>query len=851
MRSAPPAATSRDSGKLLDALCRNDESAADEIVRGFSAEEVRTLAEGLMRRRRWSNAAWLFARLQPRDAATEMKRCLSRNLAAMQAHRPAIYQQLIELPATDAFGIAPTAGGRPTVLARRPDGSVISLAGGPEPLAAAMGTLAQVRRAAPHGESIGLCGMGDGWLLNVLAQNPPTLFMDTQQAIFVLESEPQIVLHTLMIHDFGGVDAPIAAERFRWFVGPRWLADLNDAVQRESTLGIPGITLQQGPNASEISAGVQAAVQCIVERDNAARREIEAYCATLTPGVLAELLGENPPRPPRVLLLTTRFSTVLQYATRDAADAFRALGWDAQVLIEPSPSHRMYQPVIRRALAEFRPDVFFQIDHLRHEHRDLIPPNLAFVCWGQDHLPNLITADAGRRVGALDFVLTDNPGGYARNYAYPARQLIATSKLTVATESSELAPANAFSGEADDVVFVSNASRTPEQLLHEVTDTWDFSDIALNVLHDGAQRIVAQYNAGESVATYGEIRAVVRDVQAAHGLTLAPDELLTVSKWLTHPFNDALYRQQALRWAAAAAKELGLSLGLYGNGWDAHPDFATHARGPVAYGEPLRELTRRAAVNLQIVPYLCLHQRLLDGLAAGGFFLVRQNPNDVHPQTLLNFLEDQAGPAARSTAAARAAIAPGLLPEFERLLALAAPGIVSTDAEDAVALVRDWADAGNLQARTARTARTAKTTATATASASATPPFAENKGARDESHPSSGHSNVLKNFGMAVECNDGAEPGRHSNILKNNRMVGAQVLPRLSEVSFDDERRLRELLVRFARDRQARAEVAAPQRATVLARMSYVAGLDRVQRRIAELLGETAREAAEGAKRCA
>lgn len=786
MSLAPLAATSLpDTGKLLDALRRGDQSAAEDVVRAFSANEIRATAEGLMRRRRWSDAAWLFARLDARDAATEMKRCLARNLAAMQVRHPDIYRQLIELPTTDALGIANTPSGRPTVLVRRADGSVMSLAGGPDPLVAAANTVAQVRKVAPNGEGLGLCGMGDGHLLQALAQNPPALFMDMQQAVFVFESEPQIVLHALMIHDFGGDDGPIAAARFRWFVGPNWLADLNDAVERNPALGVPGVTLQQGPHATELQAGAQAALQRIIDRDAAARREAEAYYATLTPGVLADVFGDRPSRAPRVLLLTTRFSTVLQFSTRDTADAFRALGWDAQVLIEPSPSHRMYQHVIRRAIADFRPDLFFQIDHLRREHRDLIPANLPFVCWGQDHLPNLITPDAGRRVGELDFVLTDNPGGYARNYEYPARQLIATSKLTVAGEAPEAQSTNVSNAEVDDVVFVSNASRTPQQLLGEAGDTWDGTAAALNVLRDGAGHVMARYFAGNSIATYSEIRGIVRDVQTAHGVTLTPEETLSVSKWLTHPFNDALYRQQALRWAVSAAKDLGLSLGLYGKGWDAHPEFAAFARGPVAYGEPLRELTRRAAINLQIVPYLCLHQRLLDGLAAGGFFLVRQNPNDVHPQALLNFLDKHCSHEVRTTAAARAAIALELRREFERLVALAAPGIVSTDAEDPVALIRDWADAGNLQ----------------------------------------------------------VADGRQGN--------DPEVLPRLREVSFDGEAQLRKRLTRFARDPHARRDVASQQRTTVLARLSYTAGMDRVRRRIAELLRETAREAAEGIKRCA
>jgi hypothetical protein len=418
-------------------------------------------------------------------------------------------------------------------------------------------------------------------------------------------------------------------------------------------------------------------------------------------------------------------------------------------------------------------------------------------------------------------------------------------------------------------------------LLREVGETWDSRDVALNILRDGARRVIARYDAGESVSTYGEIRAIVRDVQAAQGVTLAPDETLAVSKWLTHPFNDALYRQQALRWAAAAAKELGLSLGLYGNGWDAHPDFAAYARGPVAYGEPLRELTRRAAINLQIVPYLCLHQRLLDGLAAGGFFLVRQNPNDVHPQALLNFLEQHAGPTARTTASARAAIPAELCPEFERLLALAAPGIVSTDAEDPVTLVRDWADAGNLQVLSdPRAGADADTAAGSGATAGAgagvgvdadtdVGPVAETHDIEPKAASAHEHrySIVLKNIGIAeADMPRGrgdvsrAQTAANSNVLKNTRTAetvllpraaGVEVLPDLGDVSFDGDGRLRELLARFARDPRARWEIASRQRAAVVGRMSYTAGMDRVRRRIAELLSETARQAAEGAKRCA
>jgi hypothetical protein len=90
--------------------------------------------------------------------------------------------------------------------------------------------------------------------------------------------------------------------------------------------------------------------------------------------------------------------------------------------------------------------------------------------------------------------------------------------------------------------------------------------------------------------------------------------------------NNLLYRQQGLRWAALACDELQLDLQIYGNGWDKHPDFARQARGAIGYGEPLEDLTRSAAVNLVLEPFVCVaHQRVLDALAAGGFCLLRHN----------------------------------------------------------------------------------------------------------------------------------------------------------------------------------------------------------------------------------
>src|SRR3712207_5430765 len=93
----------------------------------------------------------------------------------------------------------------------------------------------------------------------------------------------------------------------------------------------------------------------------------------------------------------------------------------------------------------------------------MFPRSVPFVCWIQDHLPNL-RGKAGRLVGPNDFVLTDAVHTYANDSDYPPRQLIAMSKLTSVT----MPPAAAGSARGNrDVVFVSNASRDPRDLLSE------------------------------------------------------------------------------------------------------------------------------------------------------------------------------------------------------------------------------------------------------------------------------------------------------------------------------------------------------------------------------------------------
>ena len=106
-----------------------------------------------------------------------------------------------------------------------------------------------------------------------------------------------------------------------------------------------------------------------------------------------------------------------------------------------------------------------------------------------------------------------------------------------------------------------------------------------------------------------------------------PDEPTrrTLSDFFIQRINNSLFRHQAL----TRATELGINLYLWGRGWEQHPRFARFAKGIACNQSQLCAIYQASKINLQLTPTGAVHQRLLDGLAAGGFFLLRYCPGDL------------------------------------------------------------------------------------------------------------------------------------------------------------------------------------------------------------------------------
>ncbi|HPF37786.1 MAG TPA: glycosyltransferase [Phycisphaerae bacterium] len=330
----------------------------------------------------------------------------------------------------------------------------------------------------------------------------------------------------------------------------------------------------------------------------------------------------------RVLSITCRFTTVLQYATRDALAALGAIGCETRIVIEPDDQSHISPIVALEAIRDFDPDLVLLIDHTRISQPAILVDNLPVLTWVQDRLPWLFDAKVGQALGELDFVMGQGRRDLVGRYAYPAERFMACDMATDVARLTSATPSGADASKLDcEVAFATHASETPKAFAAARIAECD-NPKGLAILQGIEQALYERHRAGRLNGAIN-FSVMLDDVEGALGTSLSATARDGLLDQFARPLAERIIRQETLRWAANWARSTGGRLHIYGDGWDAHPEFAEFARGTIEHGAELGEAFRRAKVNLHSGCNLSLHQRVLDGLAAGGFFLARRHAGDI------------------------------------------------------------------------------------------------------------------------------------------------------------------------------------------------------------------------------
>lgn len=563
---------------------------------------------------RWDAAISTLEPLAGQDLRTELRLNYVRNMGALMASRPGLYGRLRVLEDDPGQRGRFRVDDQMRICARVAEGFVPLCS---DPIARAEGQWPAVIEMVEQFGTVGLVGVGDGYLAAALSCTDFGLPNGMTQPVIVIEPDLGLLKMVLELHDFSQPEGLIHDARGLWCVGADWYEALHDLLVVRADVHLPRSFL-----IGSASQAVQARVLEVIEayqRDNAAvEARLHARDEARTADELVALLGPDAPRAPRAFLVTSRFTRVLRHATDNLARSLRELGWEASVLTEGEAWQRLPRLKIRRALEAADPDAVVIVNHARPEYGSVYPPNLPFVTWVQDQMPNLERVEVGEAIGPRDFVMT-GMDALVERFAYPPRQVARMRCLTRIRSGRPAAIAPAH-----DLVYVSHCSLQRPQLLEQFNTRVRAGELDPQRAARALAAVEEVYAAGGALPTS---RAVMEHLADAIALDL--DDRAEVANWvgLVSFANIVLYRQQALRWVADVARSRGLDLAIYGLGWERWPEFAAHAKGAVAYGEPLDAVVRAASFSLVLEPFpITSHWRGLDCMANGGLPLVRRHP---------------------------------------------------------------------------------------------------------------------------------------------------------------------------------------------------------------------------------
>jgi len=482
--------------------------------------------------------------------------------------------------------------------------------------------------------------VGLGYHLPWLHAATAGTFLGASALIYQVEPSYAALAAALHLNDWR---EQLADKRVRVCCGPDAAEEFERMVDAEKENRPPHMVVCVKPWSPPRGDSIQERVETLAIRDRHRRTALRDSVGAIYAGrdhawwhrrYTAALNGEGPPL--RVLGMTGRFTTVLQYSARDAINAMRANGCQTRLLIERNDHTRLTAYTLLEAAREFEPDLIFVIDHTREDQRDGVIDDVPFVTWIQDRLPNLFSREAASLMGPLDFCIGFNRNELVERFGYPGDRFMA---CEMGTDPAALFPpgvdhaqvhTTGFIAEdpafACDVAFASNHSRAYTAIFEDIRRQ---SDPQLRKTFEAAyDELLRLLNRSELNGGLVLPHFLQRMAQQT-GVELTPDRRASLAEEVLRPLVDQMLRHQTLEWAASWAERTGRRLRLYGTGWETHPRFAPYARRFVKHGPELGRAFRGATVNLHMGCNPALHQRVLDGLAAGGFFLIRRNAGDL------------------------------------------------------------------------------------------------------------------------------------------------------------------------------------------------------------------------------
>ncbi|MBI4586602.1 MAG: glycosyltransferase family 1 protein [Planctomycetes bacterium] len=477
-----------------------------------------------------------------------------------------------------------------------------------------------VKELLPTRAPVAFFGIGSGQEILHLLRHPPQLPLGETRVHYLFEKEVPALKEFLRIAD---VSAPLRERRLIIFSGKNWPSTLKRLF---STGRFPSPKVSIG-DQTPYRAEVEGISQLANARPEVEKNILDYYRSGSFKNRLQEIAAGR--EKPRALLLSCRWTTVLKHVGADFQWGFEKLGCQTEMVLENSDVESLSKGAYFEALGRLQPDFIFHVSHARPSCNRL-PPELPILCFFMDRCgPILNLPDLGPHIQPLDlfFCIFREFVSYLQKKGVPREQLILMPTPGDEEIFHPLDPADPrLEKFAAEVSLVKHGGPDADRCFEQFVEK-QFSDAnhafqkTARGIFEGIHRL-AMENRARHWFEDEILELAIRQLPGG-----APSPWQEGIKALTTEYMvtvySASYRQHFLEPLARS----GLRLHLYGLGWDSHPLLAPFSRGPIGEKEILNAVYQASAINLHIHHEASMHQRLVEGALAGGFFLVnRLNP---------------------------------------------------------------------------------------------------------------------------------------------------------------------------------------------------------------------------------
>ena len=325
---------------------------------------------------------------------------------------------------------------------------------------------------------------------------------------------------------------------------------------------------------------------------------------------------------PKILFLTSRFTTALQFYSRDMKAAAEKAGCECLLSKESSGIQRCLTLADLKTISTFKPDMIVCMDHFRFEGLRWVPDNVVWVTWIQDPLPEIMNPNSVNRLLPRDIIINQFYSWSTIKNLYRGVRMI---EASVPANEDIYRPYELTKENIDqygaDITLVTHF-QSPEGVLKDFLNRCDED------MGPFLEKVMCAYKSEmykNGTVFYGEDEYVsyLKAWSERESMVFSDKTIYDIAEWMNCIYGLQCYKENLVHWILDAGFT---RIKLWGRGWDSVERFKPYSMGPAENGETLSRIYQSSKIVLATNVICTATARVGESMLSGAFYIANYIP---------------------------------------------------------------------------------------------------------------------------------------------------------------------------------------------------------------------------------